>query len=48
MSPARLEDYREVAPQGTIELLLRLAERLKGRRFLHINASRFGGGSRSS
>ncbi len=45
MSPARLEDYREVAPQGTIELLLRLAERLKGRRFLHINASRFGGGS---
>lgn len=45
MSPARLEDYREVAPQGTIELLLRLAERLKGRRFLHVNASRFGGGS---
>ncbi len=45
MIPARLEDYREVAPQGTIELLLRLAERLQGRRFLHVNASRFGGGS---
>lgn len=45
MIPIRLEDYREVAPRGTIDLLLRLAERLKGRRFLQVNASRFGGGS---
>lgn len=45
MIPARLEDYREVAPRGTIELLARLAERLRGRRFLHVNASRYGGGS---
>ncbi|HSB60803.1 MAG TPA: glycosyltransferase [Vicinamibacteria bacterium] len=45
MTPARLEDYREVAPRGTIELLLRLAETLRGRRFVHVNASRFGGGS---
>jgi trehalose synthase len=44
----RLEDYREVCPQGTIELLLRLAERLKGRRFVHVNASRYGGGSPES
>jgi trehalose synthase len=43
--PARLEDYREVAPRGTIELLGRLAERLRGRRFLHVNSSRYGGGS---
>jgi trehalose synthase len=43
--PARLEDYREVAPRGTIELLSRLAERLRGRRFLHVNSSRYGGGS---
>jgi len=43
--PIRLEDYREVAPKGTIDLLLRLAERLKGRRFVHVNASRFGAGS---
>lgn len=43
--PARLEDYREVAPKGTIDLLLRLGERLRGRRFLHVNASRYGGGS---
>jgi trehalose synthase len=43
--PARLEDYREVAPRGTIELLGRLAERLRGRRFLHVNSSRYGEGS---
>ncbi|MBI4010992.1 MAG: glycosyltransferase [Candidatus Rokubacteria bacterium] len=45
MSPPRLDDYREVSPKGTIELLLRLAERLRGRRFVHVNASRYGGGS---
>jgi len=45
VNPARLEDYREVAPRGTIELLERLAERLRGRRFLHVNSSRYGGGS---
>ena len=45
MIPTRLEDYREVAPKGTIELLLRLAERLQGRRFLHVGSSRYGGGS---
>ncbi len=43
--PARLEDYREVAPRGTIDLLVRLAERLQGRRFLHVNASRYGAGT---
>lgn len=45
MSAARLDDYREVAPKGTLDLLLRLVERLKGRRFLHVNAGRYGGGS---
>ncbi len=48
MIPHRLEDYREVAPRGGLDLLLRLAERLKGRRFVHVNASRFGGGSPES
>jgi trehalose synthase len=43
--PARLAAYREVAPRGVIELLLRLAERVQGRRFLHVSPSRFGGGS---
>jgi trehalose synthase len=45
VTAARLEDYREVAPRGTLELLARLAERLRGRRFLHVNASRYGAGS---
>ncbi len=45
MIPPRLEAYRNIAPRGTLELLLRLAERLRGRRFVHVNASRFGGGS---
>ena len=45
MTGPRLEDYREVAPRGAIELLLKLAERLQGRRFVHVNASRYGSGS---
>ncbi len=45
MIPPRLEEYREIAPKGAIDLLLRLAERLRGRRFLHVNLSRYGGGS---
>ncbi len=44
MIAPRLDDYREVAPKGTVELLVRLAARLQGRAFLHINATRFGGG----
>lgn len=42
---ARLEDYREVAPRGALDLLCRLGERLRGRRFVHVNAGRFGAGS---
>jgi len=45
MMSVRLEAYREVAPRGGIELLGRLAERLRGRRFVHVNGSRFGAGS---
>ena len=45
MSSARLEDYRDVAPRGAIDLLMKLAERLRGRRFVHVNASRYGSGS---
>jgi len=41
----RLDDYREVAPRGAIDLLLRLGERLRGRRFVHVNESRYGSGS---
>jgi trehalose synthase len=45
VSPDRLEAYRDFAPRGTIELLIRLAEGVRGRRFVHVNASRFGSGS---
>lgn len=45
MSLAPLDDYREVAPRGTIDLLERLGQRLRGRRFVNVNAGRFGGGS---
>ncbi len=43
-SPLRLEAYRGVVPKGTLEFLLRLAERVPGRRFLHVNSTRAGGG----
>lgn len=41
----KIEEYRDVAPQGTVDLLLRLAERVRSRRFLHVSPSRYGGGS---
>lgn len=44
MSRISIEDYREVAPKGTIDFICRLAERVKGRRFLHVNSTRYGGG----
>src|SRR5215813_10827224 len=45
MIPPRVEAYREIAPRGNLDLLLKLAERLRGRRFVHVNTSRFGAGS---
>jgi len=39
-----IESYRDVAPKGAVDLLLRLAERGRGRRFLHVNSTRAGGG----
>jgi trehalose synthase len=41
----KIEDYREVTPQGTVDLLLRLAERVRGRRFLHVSSTRYGAGA---
>ncbi|MGH7325308.1 MAG: glycosyltransferase [Candidatus Rokuibacteriota bacterium] len=41
----RLDDYRQVAPPGTVDIIHKLAERVRGRRFLHISGGRFGGGS---
>ncbi len=39
-----LEQYREVAPKGTIDFLHRLSDLVQGKRFLHISAVRYGGG----
>ncbi|MBI2217954.1 MAG: glycosyltransferase [Candidatus Rokubacteria bacterium] len=41
----RLDDYRAVAPRGALDIIHRLAERLAGRRVLHVSAGRFGTGS---
>jgi trehalose synthase len=39
----KLDDYRQVAPRGTVDILMRMVERLRGRRFVHVSASRYGG-----
>ncbi len=39
-----LDSYREVAPPGALELIYNIAGRLKGRSFLHVNSTRYGGG----
>lgn len=39
-----LDSYREIAPKGTVDLVYHLAERLKGKSFLHVNSTRSGGG----
>lgn len=41
----RLEAYREVAPRGVVDIILRLAERVQGKRFLHLSGGRFGAGA---
>ncbi len=43
--PVELEEYREFAPKGTVDLLYRLSEMVKGRGFLHVSAVRYGGGT---
>jgi trehalose synthase len=39
-----IDDYRRVAPPGAVDMLLRLADRVRGRRMLHLSGGRFGGG----
>jgi trehalose synthase len=39
-----LADYREIAPKGTVDFIGRLAERVKGRRFVSVSATRYGAG----
>ncbi|HEV8584766.1 MAG TPA: glycosyltransferase [Methylomirabilota bacterium] len=40
----RVEDYRRVAPPGVVDIILTLAQEVRGRRFLHLSAGRFGSG----
>ena len=37
-----IDDYRRVAAPGAADMILRLAERVRGRRFLHVSGGRFG------
>jgi len=41
---SRIADYRQVAPQGTVEIIERLAEKVRGRRVVHVSGGRLGGG----
>lgn len=40
----RLEQYRDIAPPGTVEFLRQLGRLVQGKRMLHVNSTRFGGG----
>jgi trehalose synthase len=40
-----IDDYRRVAAPGAVDMILRLAERVRGRRFLHVSGGRFGAGA---
>jgi trehalose synthase len=40
----RIEDYRRVASPGVVDIIQTLAERVRGRRFLHLSGGRFGSG----
>jgi len=42
---SRIDDYRRVASPGAVDFILKLAEQVKGRRFLHVTGGRLGGGA---
>src|SRR3989449_3602672 len=42
---SRIDDYRRVARPGAVDFILKLAEQVKGRRFLHVTGGRLGGGA---
>lgn len=41
----RIDDYRRMAPPGVVDIIQRLAERVQGRRLLHLSGGRFGSGA---
>jgi trehalose synthase len=40
-----VDDYRRVAPPGAVDIILRLAEHVRGRRLLNVSGGRFGSGA---
>src|SRR2546428_13174624 len=44
MTHPSLDDYRAIAPAGTVDFLRRLSERVRNRRLLNLSASREVGG----
>ncbi len=40
----KLADYREVASKGTVEFLSHMAEPVQGKKVLHVNSTKLGGG----
>jgi trehalose synthase len=41
---SHIDEYREVVPKGTVDFLKCLAEQVKGKKILHINSTKLGGG----
>jgi trehalose synthase len=41
----RIDDYRHIASPGAVDIILKLVERVQGRRFVHVSGGRFGGGA---
>jgi trehalose synthase len=41
---SRLEAYREIAPQGIVDFLFRMAEKMRGKKIIHVNSTKLGGG----
>jgi len=41
---SRIDEYRPFAGPGAVDFILKLAEQVKGRRFLHVTGGRLGGG----
>jgi len=39
-----LDHYRSIAPPGTVDMLYRASERVRDKRFTHVNSTRLGGG----
>ena len=40
-----IDDYRQVAAPGAVDIIMKLAERVRGRRLVHVSGGRFGAGA---